>query len=113
MKTPRNLEEAEETFGLERVYKSRRRKETTKPRTTYAAPVQCESCNKRGYRDEESARFVIGHMIQCGRLTDDEAFAFRPYMCPHGWWHTGHDPNTRRLFRPLKQNVSVPAPRGN
>jgi hypothetical protein len=104
MKTPVNLEEAEETFGLERVYRNRRkRKEVTRPRTTFASPVHCEACGKRGYRDEESARFVIGHMIQCGRLTDNEAFTFRPYMCAHGWWHTGHDPSTRRIFRGVKK----------
>jgi hypothetical protein len=107
VKSPRNLEEAEANFGIERIYRHRKQKESTRRRATFAAPVHCDDCGKRGYRDEEAARIVIGQMLHCGRLTDNEAFSFKPYQCPHGWWHTGHDPNTRRLFRRLKRKERV------
>ena len=103
MKTPINLQEAEAAFGIERVYRHRKNKESMRRRLTFAMPVHCDACNKRGYRNEDTARIVIGQMLNCGRLTDAEAFSFKPYQCTQGWWHTGHDPNTKRIFRRLKR----------
>lgn len=107
MRRPIDLEEAEASFGIERVYRHRRNKESKRRRTTFSTPVHCETCGKRGYRDEESARIVIGHMINCGRLSDNEAFSFKPYRCSQGWWHTGHDPKIKNLFRKIKRKFTI------
>lgn len=107
MKTPINLEEAEANFGIERVYRHRRNRESTRRRATFAQPVHCEVCDKRGYRTEDTARIVISQMLQCGRLADADAFSFRPYQCSNGWWHTGHDGKTKRLFREFLRKDQV------
>lgn len=109
MRHPINLEEAEACFGIERVYKHRRGKESRRRATVYMASERCIDCGKLGYRTEDAARVIISRMLKNGTLSGPDAFTFRPYMCHHGWWHTGHDPKSRRVFHDLAVRLqSIP-----
>jgi hypothetical protein len=98
---PVNLEEAEANFGIERVYRHRKNKESRRRKTVYMTPELCLDCGKQGYRSEEAARIIISRMLKNGTLSGPDAFTFKPYLCHHGWWHTGHDPKSRRVFHEL------------
>lgn len=58
----------------------------------------CIPCDKRGFHSEFGARKVISNMLANGTLRDKNAWVFVPYLCPHGWWHVGHDPNILRIM---------------
>lgn len=94
MGIPINLEEAEALYGLERMPKRKRRER--KYKAVGMARKRCLHCNKIGYYTEESARVIIGRMLHNGTLTGPDAYTFRPYLCTHGFWHTGHDAQSRR-----------------
>lgn len=99
-KRPADLEDAELLFNNERVYK-RRRLRIAHQNSVDMTPQRCLDCDKLGFLTEQAARIVISRMLTNGTLQGPDSFSFRPYLCFHGWWHTGHDPNSRRVFRNL------------
>jgi len=96
---PANLEEAEVMFYLDRNLKPKRRtqREIRDPKTS-GQRFHCLECGKWGYLSEQTAREVIGVMLRQGVLRGPDTFCFKPYLCAHGFWHVGHDLNTRTLM---------------
>jgi hypothetical protein len=94
MKTPHNLEEAEELFGLERSHKRPRR---PKQRIEMSRK-RCLDCGKWGFHSVAASRIIISRMLVRGKLSGPDMYTFRPYLCSHGWWHIGHDPKARYLI---------------
>lgn len=58
----------------------------------------CPDCNKQGFYSEEAARERIAELVCTGNLIEKNAFAVRPYICPHGWWHFGRDYNVVKML---------------
>jgi hypothetical protein len=99
MKYPLSLEEAEATFGIERVKRHKtKQKESRRVKSISLHAVFCPDCGKLGYQTEEAARMIIRKMLDRGRLGDANAYSFHPYLCGHGWWHTGHNPRVIRII---------------
>lgn len=110
VKRPADLEDAELASTTERPRKQRYRPQKSNHRMPFMTPSYCPDCGKKGYHSEEAARIVIGRMLANGTLNDPDVFSFRPYMCVHGWWHTGHDPKSRRLIRNLVRGKGTAHP---
>ncbi len=105
MSHPFNLAEAEATFGIERIYKRHRRVTQSKRPALDMKYQSCWDCGKQGYFTEEAARVVISRMLRNGTLSGPDSFSFKPYLCPHGFWHTGHDPASKKIFRDLELKI--------
>lgn len=85
-------------FGLERVYKPKRKKQERRQASVGMTRERCIHCEKWGYRTEEAARLIIGRMLYNGSLHGPNVFTFKPYLCVHGWWHTGHDYKSQMII---------------
>ena len=98
MATPTNLAEALESFGNDRVYRGKSRKNGSTQ--TRLVREWCVDCDKWGYLSKEAARIVISRMLREGVLMGEDTFCFAPYQCPRSkLWHNGHDAHTKQLIK--------------
>jgi hypothetical protein len=93
MRSNRNLEGHDLIFRVEREY--RRPKREKRKKVQPPAMRKCSICDKWGYFTEDDARIVVGRMLKSGALKGPNTYTFHPYLCPHGFWHLGHDSRSR------------------